>query len=414
MILREIKNMYFPIQRIEYLESTGTQYIDTGIVPSETFYSASIIVDTQFTDLTQRQLFGSVNAFYFGVNNGRWEMHYTKYKNYADTYRHVLSKEIQKSTLQLIFNLDNAYTDSQPYSAIVENNLYRNTAYLFALNEDNNAICMCKCRLYGAKIYIDDVLVRDFTPVRVGNVGYMYDKVTKQLFSNAGTGNFVLGQDVDLGLQQIYQNKLIDGVDYETADWLEGDGNAYIKGIKYNLWANRVELKVGKINVQQNENNDVLYFPESGAVWAVQQNPTLIPQLICIFRQSGSGIHVVDVDSMPSQVTLSFYQNGGYAYCMYNGIEYKGKKIYQSSWDTDIIPDIYSYKMSYIREILPDGSYRSNLVPCKLLRSIPRNLDAQCKERVAGECGMIDLISGKFYGNVANSGTFTVENDNNE
>lgn len=51
------------------------------------------------------------------------------------------------------------------------------------------------------------------------------------------------------------------------------------------------------------------------------------------------------------------------------------------------------------------------LVPCTLLHSIPRNLDAQCKERVAGECGMIDLISGKFYGNVANSGTFTVENN---
>jgi hypothetical protein len=53
----------------------------------------------------------------------------------------------------------------------------------------------------------------------------------------------------------------------------------------------------------------------------------------------------------------------------------------------------------------------SSLVPCRLLRPIPRNLDAQCKSRVAGECGMIDLVSGRFYGNVASSGAFSLKWD---
>lgn len=35
----------------------------------------------------------------------------------------------------------------------------------------------------------------DLIPVRVGTVGYMYDKVSKQLFGNAGTGSFILGPD---------------------------------------------------------------------------------------------------------------------------------------------------------------------------------------------------------------------------
>jgi hypothetical protein len=42
----------------------------------------------------------------------------------------------------------------------------------------------------------DDNLMADFIPVRVGDVGYMYDRVSGQLFGNAGTGEFVLGTDL--------------------------------------------------------------------------------------------------------------------------------------------------------------------------------------------------------------------------
>jgi hypothetical protein len=50
-------------------------------------------------------------------------------------------------------------------------------------------------RLYSFYIKKDGALVHDFIPVRVGNVGYMYDKVSGQLFGNSGTGSFVLGPD---------------------------------------------------------------------------------------------------------------------------------------------------------------------------------------------------------------------------
>lgn len=51
-----------------------------------------------------------------------------------------------------------------------------------------------------------------------------------------------------------------------------------------------------------------------------------------------------------------------------------------------------------------------SLVPCKLLKPVPKWLDANGIRRNIGECGMIDLVSGKFYGNVNSVGTFTVEN----
>ena len=45
-------------------------------------------------------------------------------------------------------------------------------------------------------ISLNNIVLRDLIPVRVGKVGYMYDKVSGQLFGNSGTGEFILGPDV--------------------------------------------------------------------------------------------------------------------------------------------------------------------------------------------------------------------------
>ena len=51
--------------------------------------------------------------------------------------------------------------------------------------------------IYWLKLYNSEgVLVRDFIPVRKGNIGFLYDKVSRTLFGNSGTGAFVLGPDV--------------------------------------------------------------------------------------------------------------------------------------------------------------------------------------------------------------------------
>ena len=42
----------------------------------------------------------------------------------------------------------------------------------------------------------DGELVRDIVPVRVGDIGCVFDKVTQQLFYNKGSGNFNLGRDL--------------------------------------------------------------------------------------------------------------------------------------------------------------------------------------------------------------------------
>ena len=50
-------------------------------------------------------------------------------------------------------------------------------------------------RIYSAKMVSNRVSIFDFVPVRKGNIGYMYDRVSGQLFGNQGTGAFIIGPD---------------------------------------------------------------------------------------------------------------------------------------------------------------------------------------------------------------------------
>ena len=50
-------------------------------------------------------------------------------------------------------------------------------------------------RLYSLKAYIVGKLVFDLIPCRVGNVGYLYDKISKNLFANVNSDPFLLGTD---------------------------------------------------------------------------------------------------------------------------------------------------------------------------------------------------------------------------
>ena len=67
--------------------------------------------------------------------------------------------------------------------------------YMFACYNAYNELIYSKIRCYSVVVRRSGNLIHDFIPVRVGTTGYMYDKVSGQLFGNAGTGSFILGPD---------------------------------------------------------------------------------------------------------------------------------------------------------------------------------------------------------------------------
>ena len=167
---------------VEYLESTGTQYLN----PSISYWADFEIVCNLRTN--------SSNVTLFCGNNNRLERDsaanpYWKFRSSSGMYtstvliteKHTLTwrKGIISVDGIAVKNLNKPYQTGSLYISGFPSTQY-------------------PCIFYRIKFYDSaDTLVRDFIPVRVGQVGYLYDRVSGQLFGNAGTGAFVVGPDVN-------------------------------------------------------------------------------------------------------------------------------------------------------------------------------------------------------------------------
>ena len=209
---------------IEYLESTGTQWIDTGINYD---FTGTIKIIAQVIPINQNRSIiisnycdgnaASLSAELGGTSNShplqpRFYMSLTKAAATKDTWRQAFtlntSNEIilqyNKSNGQKIFTTQGSST-----TETFTGNKYgtpRNFILFLDHRSDTSAIAY-GVRIQKIQIYINNQLVSYLIPVRVGNTGYMYDKVSCQLLGNSGYGNFVLGQDkYDAQIEYLYNS----------------------------------------------------------------------------------------------------------------------------------------------------------------------------------------------------------------
>ena len=182
---------------IEYLEGTGTQWLDTGIPVVNgilmEYYGA----------------FGSNSAIVCatGSSAGKY-LRINIYNTYnISVWKAGVAKYVRVSPRQNTFY--DIYHDSRGLSNVVKWNGNE------VLNEDttgysnpdtnvrvfNNAsgssVTITKGKIRKLKLTDSNGdVVFDAKAVRVGQTGYLYDKISGQLFGNDGTGDFILGPDV--------------------------------------------------------------------------------------------------------------------------------------------------------------------------------------------------------------------------
>jgi len=196
--------------RIEYLESTGTQWIDMGVLPTGTsLWTLSFAFTTVDTNngcgskirlggMTIRQRNNATSAgstMLFSCGNNR--INYNTFVA-SDTNRH-----------SAIFNASrgNIYLDGKyrvTTDAAWNNNHNDATLKLFGFIETlgTERVVPAHMRIYSTSITNAQDLQKnpipkvDLVPVRTGNVGGMFDRISKTLLLNQGTGDFVLGPDV--------------------------------------------------------------------------------------------------------------------------------------------------------------------------------------------------------------------------
>lgn len=181
--------------RLEYLESTGTQYIDTGIPPSsdmsiETNFRCTKLVESGMAHWAP--VMGADTGWDyrgFGVHIRVQTVKYapTSAPNLHDypfvvgvDYNFVLDNGVCKVNEEVLF------TDSRNFEI-------NYPIYIFANNRPNE-LQTCNARFRYFKIAKGGTLVLDLIPVLDNNnVACMYDEVSGEFFYNQGTGSFTAG-----------------------------------------------------------------------------------------------------------------------------------------------------------------------------------------------------------------------------
>ena len=183
-----------PFVQIEYLESTGTQYIDTGFKISSNNVNIKTIFMPLRVGAIGNRLSGSYNGNLRGFSFYIWNnltigcgakdisTNVPMYVNTVYTLDLQAKDGVLTGTVNGV-NVEDLYTNT------IVNNL---NLYLFKPNESGSY--NFHGRIYKYQLYDNDVLVRDFIPaLDSNNVPCMYDKVEGKFYYNAGTGQFIAG-----------------------------------------------------------------------------------------------------------------------------------------------------------------------------------------------------------------------------
>ena len=211
-------------KRLEYIQSSGTQYIDTGFKPNQDTRVVAKF-DMIQTDTAWRKLWGSGSGSY-NLDFSLWNYGTTKFQSYYGTKNNT-AVPITSMSLNVDANKNIWKYSGETINFDKNNFTCAYSMYIFNVNKDDNpAYLLGMMKLYLFKIYDNDVLVRDFIPCKnpSGAVG-MWDDVNSTFYGNAGSGTFTAGPEVKGA-----NKALIDGTGYDV-----NAGKCLVGGTAYTL-----------------------------------------------------------------------------------------------------------------------------------------------------------------------------------
>ena len=189
---------------VEYIESTGQEWIDTGVIANG---NTKVDVDFQLVEVTASFVFGSragsTNRTYtFSVGNmsngGEFVSAYGSSGNMviatADTNRHIVMKNHRSTYFDGVFKTQ---VSKQDFTT-------PETLEIFAsYNNGTKGYLPSKMKLYSCAIYDgvtegERTLLRDFKPCyrKADKVAGLYDAVNDVFYENRGTGKFLIGGEI--------------------------------------------------------------------------------------------------------------------------------------------------------------------------------------------------------------------------
>lgn len=181
-------------QPCEYIESSGSQYINTKLVGVN-----GIDIDFQLSALTNgNALWGvlqdnSTNRYDLLY----WEALYFSYGTSSSPSHVIPNASSRLNMKQGVANNDLVVNDTVLKTLDNFTNSYNQPFYLFA-RCNGGGTNYGKGKIYSCKLYVNRTLYRNYTPVYniyTGEIG-LFDKVESKFYGNAGTGTFTKGPDI--------------------------------------------------------------------------------------------------------------------------------------------------------------------------------------------------------------------------
>ena len=180
---------------LEYIQSSGTQYIDTRFIPTS---NTKISIDFQVLSVVADDtIIGTINPnCVIGYNTTEI---YAGFKLGTGTSIAIATTVTSRHTAELsngVFKVDAQQKSFDQVTGFP----HTLTALIFASHYSgisDGAYGKCAAKVYSAKIYESGVLVRDFIPCKnaSGVVG-MWDDVNSVFYQNAGSGTFIAGPEI--------------------------------------------------------------------------------------------------------------------------------------------------------------------------------------------------------------------------
>jgi len=194
-VFYNLKSRYI---RLDYIQSTGTQYIDTGIILGSDIDTQMVFETGPVAD-ENVALFGACSEDAYYWLNGWGNKAYVRYNNYhpVEEYKAYITYD-KKQTLEIkhgnwILDNNTIFMDMGIFDVGL-------SGYLFAVNYAGTDIRWVhpSLKIYSFTQWKNDNKVLDLVPVydtETGQYG-MWDNVAGRFLNNIGTGEFLGGDNM--------------------------------------------------------------------------------------------------------------------------------------------------------------------------------------------------------------------------
>jgi len=217
-------------QEVEYIEGTGTQYIKTDYIPtSSTSLSLQFMATSTSTSYNWSQITGEKTSYH---SSSSLQLAFCTGGNYPN----ILGLDYGEATDSIAVAIDRnvkAEVKMTPDNWIINNTTVVPHTYslsgvglplwIFDCNNNNRGEFPFTGRLYSYKIYENTELVHTFMPCyrKSDNTIGLYDTIEGKFYTNAGTGVFLKGDDVE------YRQRYLPDA-YQEVEYLESHGTEWI------------------------------------------------------------------------------------------------------------------------------------------------------------------------------------------